>query len=182
MVASPVRVPRLAMRPAPVEFAKAVWSYASGAGGRDLLRRVGRGAGSRESVELDAMTFAPLGLRETGEVYLFDEWGLCLAAGSNEPWLAVSWAEIDKASLQVQSSQLLGLKMLRLVFWPLQPQIFRTAHPECARLWEPSREGYALAIVTAREVPQSSIDQMMAALAHAGTRYDGRVDHLVTSG
>lgn len=142
MVEPPVRVQRLTMRPSLVEFGKQVGRFVSGAGGRELLRGLGRSAATGETYHPSPLANAPLSLQKTGETYLFDAWGMRVQR-SVEPFLAVPWTEMDKVSLQIQNSTMLGLEMLRVVFWPGQPQTFGDNHPECAKFFDPDRECYA---------------------------------------
>ncbi|MFD4033452.1 hypothetical protein ACFWVP_23810 [Streptomyces sp. NPDC058637] len=133
------------------------------------------------SPDVDAMTFAPLALRETGAAYFFDQGGLRLE-GSSEVSLALSWSEVDRVALQVQHSRFLGLKMLRLLVWPAYPQTFLAAHPGSAPAWDEGLGGCALAVVKAVTIPQDSIDLTLAGLAFAGMRFDGRVEEIPLAG
>ncbi|MDG9720662.1 hypothetical protein [Streptomyces sp. DH24] len=175
-----VRVPVRMMRPSPLVFAKAVWEFASGATGANFTRRFRRAMrdpGTDPSLGIDAMTYAPLALRETGAVYIFDEGGLRLE-GSSEVSLALPWSEVERVALQVQHSPFLGLTMLRLLLWPAHPQTFLAAHPGSAPAWDAGLGGCALEVVKAITVPQDSIDLMLAGLAFAGERFDGRVEEV----
>ncbi|MDI3405275.1 hypothetical protein [Streptomyces cavernicola] len=177
----PVRVPR----PSPMAFAKAVWGFAGGATGDAFTKRLRRAARHPDpdpSLGIDAMTFAPLALRETGAAYFFDEHGVRLE-GSSEISLAVSWCEVNRVALQVQHSQFLGLKMLRLLLWPTCPQSFLAAHPGSAPAWDAALGACALAVVKATTVPQDSIELALAGLDFAGAaRFDGRVEEIPPAG
>jgi hypothetical protein len=178
-----VRVPVRMMRPSPVAFAKSVWGFASGATGAAFtkrFRRAMRGSDPDPSLGIDAMAFAPLALRETGAAYYFDPSGLRLE-GSSEVSLALSWSEVARVALQVQHSQFLGLKMLRLLLWPTHPHTFLAAHPGSVSAWDAELGGCALAVVKATTVPQDSIDLTLAGLVFAGERFDGRVEVLSLS-
>lgn len=180
---TPVRVPVLAIRPSPTAFAKQVWSFASGATGRvftDWFRSARRDGDAAAAPELNAMTFAPVATRETGAAYLIDEAGIRLV-GSSEVAFDLTWHEIGRVGLQVQRAQLLGLKMLRLVLWPSQPQTFLAAHPECRPAWDEQLGAVTVAVATSPTTPQASIDLAKAGLAHAGECFDGRVEELSSS-
>ncbi len=83
-------------------------------------------------------------------------------------------------ALQVQHSQLLGLKMLRLVLWPANPQTFLAAHPECGPVWDTTLGACTVAVATAITVPQTSVDATLTGLAFAGARFSGEVETLDT--
>lgn len=175
-----VRVPVRMMRPSPLKFAKAVWGFAGGAteaAFNKRFRRAMRGPNPDPSLGIDAMTYAPLAMRETGAAYFFDQGGLRLE-GSSEVSLALSWSEVSRVALQVQHSRFLGLKMLRLLLWPVYPHTFLAAHPGSAPAWDAQLGGCALALVKATTVPQDSIDLTLTGLAFAGQRFDGRVQEI----
>ncbi|PZT70342.1 hypothetical protein DN402_33445 [Streptomyces sp. SW4] len=172
----PVRV----MRPSLAAFAKAVWGFAGGATEAAFTKRLRRAALAPDpdpTLGVDAMTFAPLALRETGAVYVFDQAGLRLE-GSSEVSLALSWSEVARVALQVQHSPTLGLRMLRVVLWPVDPQTFLAAHPGSAQAWDAETGGCALAVVKATAVPRDSLDLTLAGLRFAGERFDGRVEEV----
>ncbi|MGW7351296.1 hypothetical protein [Streptomyces sp. NPDC054784] len=180
-----VRVPVRVTRPSPVAFAKAVRAFATGATGSAFTRRLrgaahdpghdpDRGICSGPSLGVDATTFAPLALRETGAVHVFDAGGLRLE-GSAEVSLALTWSEVDRVVPDVRHSPFLGLRMLRLLVWPTHPDTFLAAHPGSAPAWDAERGRCALAVVTAPAVPRDSLDLTLAGLTFAGERFDGRV-------
>ncbi|MDT0380146.1 hypothetical protein RM572_15400 [Streptomyces sp. DSM 42041] len=179
-----VRVPVRMMRPSPVAFAKAVWGFVGGATGSAFTKRSRRAVlnpGRDPSRGVNAMSHAPLALRETGAAYFFDPNGFRLE-GSSEVSLAVSWGEVGRVALQVQHSTFLGLKMLRLILWPLYPQSFLAAHPGSTPAWDAELGGCALAVVKATTIPRDSVDLTLAGLAFAGARFDGRVEELPATG
>lgn len=175
-----VRVPVRTVKPSATAFARSVWQFASGTVGDAFAGRLlGRSADRPTAPTIDAMTFAPLEVRETGAVVVLDRHGLRVE-GSRELAFALAWSEVGRVSLQVQHSRLLGLRMLRLVFWPAHPHTFPAAHPECAPALVPELGGYALALTTSPRVPQADIDLALSGLALAGARFDGEVEEVST--
>lgn len=166
------------MRPSPSAFVKAVWNFAGGTAGDIFVKRFRRTLTTPNrdpSPDLTAMTFAPLALRETGAVYVFDRHGLRLEGGS-EVSLGASWSDLSRVALQIQHSRLLGLKMLRMVLWPTCPHTFLAAHPGSAKAWDPESRALAFAVVTATTIPQDSIDSTLTGLTFSGARFNGRVE------
>ncbi|MFM9372620.1 hypothetical protein [Streptomyces sp. Da 82-17] len=179
-----VRAPVRVMRPSPVAFVKAVRGFASGATGDAFTKRLRRAARTPDAdltQGVNATTYAPLALRDTGAACLFDQYGLRLE-GSSELALAVPWTEVGRVALQVQHSPLLGLKMLRLVLWPTHPQTFLTAHPGSAPAWDPALGACTLAVVKGTSIPQDSVELALAGLQFAGGRFDGRVEEVRPAG
>lgn len=137
-----VRVPVCTVGPSPKAFAKAVWEFVRGVKAATFIDRFRRSTGQpghEDSTGLDAMAFAPVALHETGAVHVFDKHGFRLQR-SAELSLALPWSEVHRVALQVQHSQILGLRMLRVAFWPAYPQTFP----------RPTRSAYACGIRPSR--------------------------------
>ena len=84
-----VRVAVCTVAPSPKAFAKAVREFFRGATGAAFFERFRRstgGPGHEDATGIDAMSFAPLALHETGAEHVFDGHGLRLLEVPNFRW------------------------------------------------------------------------------------------------
>lgn len=89
------RVPVRTVKPSATAFARSVWQFASGTVGDAFAGRLlGRSADQPTAPTIDAMTFAPLEVRETGAVVVPELGGYALALTTSP---RVPQADIDLA-------------------------------------------------------------------------------------
>lgn len=183
-----VRVPVRMMRPSVLGFGKAVWRFSSGAVDADFVRRAGRmlrGQSPEPGKALDPdaplgitpFTFAPLALKATKASYVFDARGVRLEGVRRMP-LAVEWSEVRRVSVRLLDMRFHGLTELQLVLWPADENVFARAHPRGAQAWDPELRALVLPLSRALEIPQRSIDGVLAGAAYAGDLFDGTLEHV----
>lgn len=172
-----VRVPVRIMRFSPLEYARRVWEFTSGAMGAGFVTRLCsalQDPDPKERLGINAMTFAPLGPRTTGAAFIFDPEGLRLE-GSREVAFAILWSEVSRVALHRQRSHMLGLTTLRLVLWPAHPQAFVDKHPGVEAAWDAELGAFGVGVSTA---PRVDPEPALLGLRFAGDRFRGQVEDL----
>lgn len=150
-----VRVPISTPRVSPVAFARNVWRFSTG----QLTAASG--------AKVNAMTFAPLAVKDSGAAWVFDRGGLRLVGYPRLP-LAIGWSELRSAELELQESATLGLQVLRIVLQPHDPTTFTRAHPGVESLWDPTVSAWSAIVSKGPQIPEETIRQTEEGLALGG--------------
>lgn len=164
-----VRVPIATPRFSLGRFVGTVFRFMTGEGAKP-------NPDAQPTAEPNAMTFAPLALRDSGASYVFDADGVRLEGYKRLPF-AILWSETKQVRMQVERSQMLGLSSLQCLVWPADLEGFAAAHPQFSEFWDATVGAFSLTMQKAPTIDSQTIALAMAGARHAGHRFDGALGH-----